>query len=277
MSNVLKRIITFVIAIPGLALMVVYLPHMGYLWITIFLACVGFISGLELKKILCTTDNSISMWVLIFPTTAPILSWLITQGWLPDVFAILAIFAGLLFAFGSIIFSPANTVEQILKKLGIRLIAVFYPGFFLWWMKSISTLPHAPYALVLFLFMVTLNDSSAWLFGNLFGRHRNIVAVSPNKSVEGFTAGILVSTAIPPLASVIVPQLLPQPLWQLILFGFAAGLTTIMGDLVESALKRAADIKDSGTFMFGRGGMLDSIDSWLFTAPVIMLFLQSGT
>jgi phosphatidate cytidylyltransferase len=121
---------------------------------------------------------------------------------------------------------------------------------------------------------VYLNDSLAWFFGMLFGRLRNIVAVSPNKSLEGFLGGMLSSVAVILISAHFYPEIFPRPYWQLILFGVAAAFTTTIGDLVESALKRAVGVKDSGHVIPGRGGMLDSIDSVLFTAPVFVLFLQ---
>jgi len=72
------------------------------------------------------------------------------------------------------------------------------------------------------------------------------------------------------------PGLIGNNLFMVVLLSLVLGLTTIAGDLFESSLKRSAGVKDSGAMIPGRGGVLDSIDSLLFSAPVFYLFLQYG-
>ena len=84
----------------------------------------------------------------------------------------------------------------------------------------------------------------------------------------GFAAGVLASVGVALLFKAVLPGLLPIGYGGTALFGAVAGLLTIAGDLVESALKRSAFVKDSGGIIPGRGGILDSIDSWLLTAPM---------
>jgi phosphatidate cytidylyltransferase len=123
------------------------------------------------------------------------------------------------------------------------------------------------------------NDIVAYLAGMFLGRRTRLgYAVSPNKSAVGFVAGVLASIAVVMVFRVAIPELLPIGYGFTVLLGAAAGILTIAGDLVESALKRSAAVKDSGGIIPGRGGILDSIDSWLLTAPLfyfVFLWISS--
>ncbi|GHU10737.1 hypothetical protein FACS1894151_10300 [Spirochaetia bacterium] len=107
----------------------------------------------------------------------------------------------------------------------------------------------------------------------LFGRgNRGLIPASPNKSIAGFAAGLIVSLllgigAVFLLPDVFVVTRLPA-LPSGIILGLLTGITASLGDLAESAIKRNADIKDSGVLIPGRGGVLDSTDSIALAAPV---------
>ncbi|MCL1818410.1 MAG: phosphatidate cytidylyltransferase, partial [Spirochaetaceae bacterium] len=132
----------------------------------------------------------------------------------------------------------------------------------------LTDLPHAGAVFLLFLAVSYFNDSFAWLTGVLWGKNtRNILAVSPNKSLVGFAGGFLASILVVTAAALLWPGYFPFSLPRAVLLGCAIGITTILGDLSESAMKRSAGVKDSGALIPGRGGLLDSIDSPLFSAP----------
>ena len=276
MKSTLMRLILFALAVPGLPLLILFIPHFGYLWITVLLTVIGILCGKELRNMLAGSARILPAWSILFPGIAPVLGWTVSMEWLPPVSSSIALVLSLFWAFGDAVFAPESEYQTVIARMGTRMMMVLYPGFFLWWIQAIANLPMASFALVIFFFTVFLNDSAAWLFGMLLGKNRGVVAVSPNKSVEGFIAGIFASTGVMITASYLVPDLLPHPLWQLLLFGPAAGITTILGDLVESTIKRSAGVKDSGKNIMGRGGMLDSVDSLFFTAPLFVLFLGIG-
>jgi phosphatidate cytidylyltransferase len=132
---------------------------------------------------------------------------------------------------------------------------------------------------VTFLLMGFGNDSVAWAAGMLFGKNnRGVVAVSPNKSVAGFVGGLVCSMAIGGLAAGLYSGMPEVKAWLPggnvagvcagIVLGLLTGIAGSLGDLAESALKRAAGVKDSGKLIMGRGGVLDSVDSLAFAAPV---------
>ena len=112
-------------------------------------------------------------------------------------------------------------------------------------------------------------DTGAFLVGRQFGRHRFITHISPAKTVEGVVGGVIVTTIV---IAILLAALGQQPLGALIL-GPLLALAAQAGDLAESMLKRAAGEKDSGSLIPGHGGMLDRIDSFLFAAPVVALYV----
>ena len=112
-------------------------------------------------------------------------------------------------------------------------------------------------------------DTGAYLVGRRWGRRRFMIHVSPSKTVEGLAGGLVATS----LVTGVMLGLLGQPAWGAILLGPLVAAAAQAGDLVESMLKRAAGAKDSGTLIPGHGGLLDRIDSFLFAAPVVTLYV----
>ncbi len=112
-------------------------------------------------------------------------------------------------------------------------------------------------------------DTGAYLVGSQIGRHKFLTHISPSKSVEGLIGGLIACTVV---VGAMMAGLGLSPLGALIL-GPLLGLVAQAGDLAESMLKRAAGAKDSGTLIPGHGGILDRIDSFLFAAPVVALYV----
>ena len=119
-------------------------------------------------------------------------------------------------------------------------------------------------------------DVLAYAVGSLFGRHKLKPSLSPGKSVEGAAGGLLGGL----LAAWLVGIPLGLPVGLRLGLGLALGVLGQVGDLAESALKRHAGVKDSGSLLPGHGGILDRFDSSLFAAPVVYyllaLWLQKG-
>lgn len=128
---------------------------------------------------------------------------------------------------------------------------------------------YSNYYIILFLLIVFMCDSLAWFFGILFGKStRGYVPASPNKSLVGFIGGIFGSIISAVLFKFLFPEVLPGSFLKIILLSGICGVAAIIGDLIESIFKRSCNVKDSGTLIPGRGGVLDSIDSLLATAPI---------
>ncbi|MCP3925876.1 MAG: phosphatidate cytidylyltransferase [Desulfobacterales bacterium] len=126
--------------------------------------------------------------------------------------------------------------------------------------------------LILYLLLLTeFNDVSQFIWGKCFGKHKIVPKVSPNKTWEGFLGGLITITLI---AGFIAPYLTPMNR----LYGFYAGIVIsvsgFIGDTVISSVKRDLNIKDSGSIIPGHGGILDRIDSLLYTSPLFFHFMH---
>jgi len=202
---------------------------------------------------------------------APVLSWM----W--DIFwpaTIVIIFIRQL--------ARENTFEA-LGGLATTLFGLAYIAALFSYLFYIRTRPHHEDGawLVLFLILVTkMGDVGAYAIGNLLGRHTLIPRISPRKTIEGFVGAVLFSGVTAWLAR---PMLGTHPIFGspatpvlTLLVGLGLGVAGQLGDLAESLLKRDCQVKDTGTLLPGLGGMLDVIDSLLFTAPLFYGILIYG-
>jgi phosphatidate cytidylyltransferase len=119
--------------------------------------------------------------------------------------------------------------------------------------------------LLCILILTVFNDFAQFFFGKSFGKHKIIPKVSPNKTWEGFIGGVVATTI---MAMFLSPYLTPLSLALGGGAGFVIAVTGFLGDVTMSAIKRDIGVKDSGTLLPGHGGILDRLDSLVFTAPL---------
>ena len=129
---------------------------------------------------------------------------------------------------------------------------------------------------VLYFILVTkFSDMGAYCVGSLIGKHKMIPRVSPGKTWEGFGGAIVVSTGISLVfAHLAGPRLYGMTWVHAMILGVVLSVGAVVGDLIESIFKREAGLKDSGKFFPGIGGILDLLDSLLFNAPLMYLYLR---
>ncbi len=126
--------------------------------------------------------------------------------------------------------------------------------------------------LVLFLVGLTeFNDVAQYIWGKSFGRIKVTPTVSPNKTLAGLLGGVATTALV---ALLLGPLLTPMSGAMALLAGVIIGVTGFCGDVVMSAIKRDCGVKDSGTLLPGHGGILDRLDSLIFTAPVFFHFIR---
>jgi phosphatidate cytidylyltransferase len=128
----------------------------------------------------------------------------------------------------------------------------------------------APARLLLLLAVVMGSDTAAYFTGTALGRRKLAPAISPGKTVEGVLGGFLGGAA--GALAVRAAMLREMPLWHALVIGLLVSALGVLGDLLESLLKRWAGVKDSGRLFPGHGGMLDRLDSLLFGAPVLYYY-----
>ncbi len=165
---------------------------------------------------------------------------------------------------GTVFFLSHATYLLVLKISESSLVAPSWPN------NEVSQYP-GPGLLLLLLILTQSNDVSQYMWGKSFGRHKISPKVSPNKTVEGFVGGIGTTVL---LAVLLGPAMTMLDLPRAAMAGLIVGITGFLGDLNISALKRDLGVKDAGAILPGHGGVLDRIDSLIFTAPVFFHFVR---
>ncbi len=149
-----------------------------------------------------------------------------------------------------------------LSRSGYTLLGVLYIGMLLSYFLTIRNVPVLGIALTLYaVVLIAMTDIFCMVIGVLFGR-TPFTSISPRKTVEGALGGLAVAT-ICGIAFAVTPAL-QFTWWQGALIGFSTSVAAQAGDLVESALKRDARVKDAGSAVGGHGGVLDRFDSYIF-------------
>ena len=171
--------------------------------------------------------------------------------------------------------SVSNTAGIL--AISTTLFGLMYVPWLLNFIQKINFFPGVDghYYLLYYVVITKFSDTGAYVVGSLIGKHKMIPRISPGKTWEGFAGALLVSM----LASIVFVHFLghkmPAMNWRhAIILGILLGLSAVLGDLIESLFKREADVKDSGKFFPGIGGILDLLDSLLFNAPIMYLYLR---
>jgi len=132
-----------------------------------------------------------------------------------------------------------------------------------------------PFLILAIFIMLWVSDTMAYIFGSWLGKHKLIERLSPNKTIEGFVAGVIGTLISAYVISIFNTH---YSTWGWLIIGLMVSLSGALGDLFESLLKRQAKVKDSGNVMPGHGGVLDRLDSFLFAVPFgyfCMLLLEN--
>ncbi len=125
----------------------------------------------------------------------------------------------------------------------------------------------SPWLVFFPLALTWVNDTAGLVFGKLLGRHKLAPTLSPNKTVEGYVAGLVFSAVLGAACLRFLQPFAARPLWWLAVVGIGLGTVAQAGDLFESMFKRAVGGKDTSSALADHGGFLDRVDSLLFTIP----------
>ncbi len=177
----------------------------------------------------------------------------------------------------------AHPAPPSFSMVGHTMLGVLYVSWLLGFMLKIYFFAEQAgagfepgYCLLFFILTTKCSDIGAYSLGSLIGRHKMIPSVSPAKTWEGFVGAILSSTAAALLMAHYwgVDKLDGMTLTHAAVLGPVLAIGAVLGDLVESVFKRDSGVKDSGSFFPGIGGILDLLDSLLFNAPLMFLYLR---
>lgn len=187
-----------------------------------------------------------------------------------------------------IIFVLGLCVRQFVSKsntsgivaISTTLFGLMYVPWLLNFITKINYFPSLPtgdgsFYVLYFILVTKFSDMGAYAVGSLIGRHKMIPRISPGKTWEGFGGAILVSVG----ASVVFARLAEGHMPGMttkhaVILGVILSISAVIGDLIESLFKREAGLKDSGKLFPGIGGILDLLDSLLFNAPLMYLYLR---
>ncbi len=163
--------------------------------------------------------------------------------------------------------------------ISTTLFGLMYVPWLLNFIQKINFFPgldsNGKYYVLYFILVTKFSDTGAYAVGSLIGKHKMIPRISPGKTWEGFGGAIVVSTAASLVFTHFLGDKMPgmTPLHAVVL-GVVLSTAAVIGDLIESLFKREAGVKDSGKFFPGIGGILDLLDSLLFNAPIMYLYLR---
>lgn len=233
----------------------------------------GFLSFLSLKEFLtlAPTRRSDSMPLLWMYAAIPVQYIWAGMSWYGMFIIFIPIFV---FLFLPIRMVMVGDTKGFLHSASVMHWGMMTTVFALSHVAYLLTLPgpdpQAGVLLVIFLVVLTeLNDIAQYIWGKSLGKIKIIAKVSPNKTLAGLSGGALTTTL---LAAILGPILTPMD-WRYSLgAGMLIGLSGFFGDVVMSAIKRDFGVKDSGKLLPGHGGILDRLDSLIYTAPLFFHF-----
>jgi phosphatidate cytidylyltransferase len=261
----LKRELAAAIAIPIVLAVLFLAPPVAF---KLLVAAVALGALWEFYRLAEKTGMPVAKTVGMIFGAATLVGWSGLWQW-PTVIALWGL---LLLVFLSCVSQLFARVELPLALGGASgtvfgVVSVAFPATAICSLRSVS-----PRAVLLLFVLVWGCDSFAYYTGKTFGRHKLAPRVSPNKTWEGTIGGLVGGTLIGAAAGTwwVFPELGPL---RGALAGALATSAGQLGDLVESLWKRGAGVKDSGTFLPGHGGFYDRVDSLLFAAPVLVVFV----
>lgn len=238
----------------------------------VFFAFISFLALKEFLSIVSTrqADRNVVFWAYI---AIPLQYYWVAEAWYGMFIIFIPVY---LFLFIPMRMVLKGETEGFIKAAGTLHWAV---------MLTVFSVSHIAYLMVLpggnllaggvglviyLLFLTQFNDVSQYTWGKLLGRYKIIPKVSPNKTWEGFLGGLLTITMT---AGLLAPYLTPLTQLQGFAAGFIISAGGFFGDVVISSVKRDLKIKDCGSLIPGHGGILDRMDSLIYTAPLFFHFI----
>ncbi|MBN2737413.1 MAG: phosphatidate cytidylyltransferase [Spirochaetales bacterium] len=276
MNKLLKRLLLVAIIFPTIYLCLFVFTFQSHLLFNVLIAVFAFGSAFEMAGILKKAQFEVMQWLSpVLSALLPIIAY-VNYAFYPDLDLVhLFLILSFIIVFLKILF-PLNNKDfsKTIKSLASSVLVIVYPGYFFTYMVKILSLESPHWSFLLYLLIVFANEIFAYLIGNFMGRKSKLnLPVSPNKSIAGFVGGS-VAAIVFPLVFYVIPGFLTIEPWVFVLFCLFLSVIANLGDLIESAIKRSAAIKDSGNSLAGRGGFFDSVDGLLLSAPFYYWLFQ---
>jgi phosphatidate cytidylyltransferase len=266
----MSRLLTAAVGVPIALAALFRLPGWAF-FLAIAVAFTG--AAWEFSRLARAAAPAAPWWALVamVPAVAAVLAGGLEPGGFVDGALPLAVAAVIALGAGALTLAARTPVEQAPAAIGGLAFGVPYfaaPIAALYGLQQ-----RDPWLVFLLLAIVWLGDTAAYYVGSAWGRHKLAPAISPGKSWEGAVAGFVVSVASTAIWSLARLERLDPVL---LAIGALTALASQAGDLVESLVKRAAGVKDSGDLLPGHGGLYDRLDAMLFAAPALLLLLRAA-
>lgn len=265
------RILTAAVGLPAILVIILFLPPVFLTGMTaIITACCAY----ELMHAVCPPEKK---RIYIYPSAAaaalPIGTYL---GFGQRFFMLIAFLAMFCMFFEAVLsYKKADSVS-VLQILTALFGGVIIP-YFLSVLVGLKVMDNGRFYVLLVCVTTMVSDSGAYFVGVFLGKHKGVLAVSPNKSLEGFI-GSIVTVLIGMQVYGLVLKFgcgLDVDFLRLIVYSVLGNIATQLGDLAFSLVKREHGIKDYGNLIPGHGGMMDRFDSMVFAAPVIYMLVST--
>jgi phosphatidate cytidylyltransferase len=276
----MKRILTAAILIP----VVLVLVFLGTRWQWLFTLAVAAVSVLAGWEYLGLTRRSGANPPRIPVMIALLVLFAVNFEFPEDTPAIIGILGLALLVYCT--FSRA--IDGVMADAAVSIFCLLYTGVALIALPTLRAQPNGASLVTFLLLVIWFGDTFAFYIGRAWGRHKMAPSLSPGKSWEGAIGSVLGSLLAAEgllqlagleqrsdfLATVlqrwdVAPLTYPDEFWYWLVLAVIVNLAAQVGDLAESALKRSANVKDSGSLLPGHGGVLDRIDALLLAAPVL--------
>jgi len=237
-----------------------------FLMLISYLSLKEFLSLIPIRK----TDRNVLLWAYL---AIPISYYFLYINWVTMFYLFIPLYMFILISVRMVL---SGNTEGFLKNLAVIQYGLMTTVYALGYLALIAIVPfeYNPQAgsvgLLFYILVLTVaNDFMQMFCGKAFGKHKIIPKVSPNKTWEGFIGGVVCTTI---LSMVMGYYLTPFSIGQLAFAGFILSIFGFFGDVTMSAIKRDLGVKDTSSLIPGHGGILDRLDSLLFTAPLFFHF-----
>lgn len=261
MNNMLTRAISGSVFVTLLVFSIIYNQ---YTFLTLFYFFM-IVSVFEMSKMLQIKNK-----VTYIITT---LLFSLQLEFLPNTFTLL-VQAGIILSviglFLQQLFKKDATAIKDLGKIFLSIVYACVPFIYLTKTTTITGLYESTIITGVFL-LIWSSDTFAYITGVTIGKHKLIERISPKKTIEGFIGGVIATMVVAYLLSIYFPILTIN---QWVITGIIVSTFGVMGDLVASMFKRQTGVKDTGKIIPGHGGIIDRLDSVIFAAPIIYIYLK---
>lgn len=257
------RVLSAIVLIP----VVILLVYVGGIPWALGIALAGVIAWGEMSRLLQRSDFAVDRVLgLLFVVAVIASSYLNASGvvrfdLLPPLLALLIM--------SSLVYALYDKSERPTQNWAINVASALYLGFMLSYFVTLRERPNGMNWVIFAFVMTWVGDTSAYFVGRSLGRHKLFPRISPKKTWEGLAGEVIGCMIAGPL---IGSWLVGINVWQGLLIGVLVAVLGTFGDFAVSLLKRMAQVKDTGALIPGHGGILDRLDSLMFTFPLIAFF-----